>query len=98
MAEITNVNPQDMLNTANSIKGNIDEWTQAVNSIFTLQGELDGMWDGDANDAFNAQWADDKKKYENLAQLMQKYCVAITNAANLYIEREAEVTQIINSK
>lgn len=97
MAEITNVNPQEMLQTAKTIASDIEQWEQSVTDIFTLQGELDAMWDGTANDAFNKQWEDDRKKYQSLTELMHEYCTAIETAANLYIEREAEVTQIVNS-
>lgn len=97
MAEIRNVNPQEMLSTAQKLSDKISEWNQKVNEIYSLQSELDYMWDGNANSVFNNQWADDKVKYESLARLMTEYCEAIANAANLYIEREDEVQGIISS-
>lgn len=95
MAEITSVNPQEMLSTAKSLADKIGEWNQKVGEIYKLQSELDYMWDGNANAAFNNQWADDKVKYDQLSQLMAEYCEAISTAANLYIQREEEVHNIV---
>ena len=95
MAEIKRVIPEEMMNKAQSISTKIEEWNQKVNNIYKLQAELDGMWDGNANDTFNAQWNEDRTKYNTLTQVMQEYCQAVVKAAQLYAEREQEVVNII---
>lgn len=95
MAEIKRVIPEEMMSKAQNINAKIEEWNQKVNNIYRLQAELDGMWDGNANDTFNAQWNEDRTKYNNLTQVMQEYCRAINNAAQLYSEREQEIVNII---
>ena len=95
MAEIKRVIPEEMMSKAQNINAKIEEWNQKVNNIYRLQAELDGMWDGNANDTFNAQWNEDRTKYNNLTQVMQEYCQAVNNAAQLYAEREQEIVNII---
>ncbi len=95
MAEIKRVIPEEMMSKAQSISTKIEEWNQKVNNIYKLQAELDGMWDGNANDTFNAQWNEDRTKYNTLTQVMQEYCQAVVKAAQLYAEREQEVVNII---
>ena len=95
MAEIKRVIPEEMMSKAQSISTKIEEWNQKVNNIYKLQAELDGMWDGNANDTFNAQWNEDRTKYNTLTQVMQEYCQAVVKAAQLYAEREQEVVNIL---
>lgn len=95
MAEIKRVIPEEMMSKAQSISTKIEEWNQKVNNIYKLQAELDGMWDGNANDTFNAQWNEDRTKYNTLTQVMQEYCQAVVKAAQLYAAREQEVVNII---
>ncbi len=95
MSEIRNVNPEEMIATANNIKGEIEAWNAAVADIYALQAELDAMWDGDANTEFNNQWAEDRPKYDTLAQAMTEYCQTVADAANLYIQREDEIRGIV---
>ena len=83
MAEIKRVIPEEMMSKAQSISTKIEEWNQKVNNIYKLQAELDGMWDGNANDTFNAQWNEDRTKYNTLTQVMQEYCHAVVKAAQL---------------
>lgn len=98
MAVIKNVNPSEMLTVAGEMDGKINEWDALVKKIFTLQGELDAMWDGDANNAFNNRWLnEDKPKYDTLKQVMLEWKEAIITAANLYIEKEGDIVGIINT-
>ncbi|MCD7730005.1 MAG: WXG100 family type VII secretion target [Oscillospiraceae bacterium] len=97
MAEIRQVNPQEMLTTAKSLSGKVEEWNVLVDDIYALQQQLDAMWDGNANDTFNAQWAEDRTKYATLSNVLAEYVQAINTAAQLYIETEAEAVKIVNS-
>lgn len=60
--------------------------------------ELDAMWDGDANEAFNALVTEDKPKFERLAQMMETYKTAIDTAASKYDSGEAEVKNIVSTR
>ena len=56
------------------------------------------MWDGDANEAFNALVTEDKPKFERLAQMMETYKTAIDTAASKYDSGEAEVKNIVSTR
>ena len=65
------VTPQTMNTIANDIENKINDWTDAVQKIYKLKDEMEAMWDGTANDAFNNMFAEDAPKFNNLAKLMQ---------------------------
>ena len=48
-----NVKPEEMNTVASNIENKISEWQAAVQKLYTLQQEMDAMWDGTANDSFN---------------------------------------------
>lgn len=97
MSQIT-VTPQTMISLAENIIGKIEEWNNAVQKIYSLQHEMDAMWDGTANDAFNMLFEEDSTKFRNLAQVMMEYANAIKVAANRYITAEQEVKGIVSKR
>lgn len=97
MAQII-VTPEQMNILAGNIEEKIQEWQEAVQKIYQLHGEMDAMWDGTANDSFNAIFIEDKTKFENLAAMMQEYATAIRTAASNYIAGEEEVKGIVTRR
>lgn len=90
------ITPEMMLQQSKEIAAKIDEWRSAVSKIYQLKDEMDAMWDGDANDSFNASFNSDRTKYEALGQMMTEYATAIQQAASKYVEGESEVKNIVN--
>lgn len=43
-----NVKPEEMNTVASNIENKISEWQAAVQKLYTLQQEMDAMWDGTA--------------------------------------------------
>lgn len=41
-----NVKPEEMNTVASNIENKISEWQAAVQKLYTLQQEMDAMWDG----------------------------------------------------
>ena len=93
-----NVKPEEMNTVASNIENKISEWQAAVQKLYTLQQEMDAMWDGTANDSFNQNFQGDLQKFNALTNLMQEYVVAIKTAANNYISGEEEVKSIVTRK
>ena len=91
----TKVTPETMNTLATGIEGKMDDWSTAVTTIYQLIAEMDAMWDGDANDAFNQRMQDNRQKFNRLAQVMSEYVQAIKKAASNYASGEAEVSQIV---
>lgn len=95
MAEIRQVNPEVMNEQANVLDQLIGEWSEAVKSVTSLKQELDGMWDGLANDSFNARWEEDLNKYNNLQVVLESYRRAIIEAADKYEAYENEINATV---
>lgn len=93
-----NVSPQDMLSLAALIENDIDEWSNAVQRIYELHGEMDGMWDGDANDAFNQIFLEDRGKFDRLIEVMRQYAAVIRQAAEEYMKGEDEIKGIVTRR
>ncbi len=86
--------------TAQEIQAAITDLTtsngQFKQRIADLQGkqqELAGMWQGDANTAFNNAFNTDKGKWDAFAQLMDRYIEALGTIKQTYEAAEATNTQ-----
>lgn len=94
MADIK-VSTEEMRQVAGVFANTINEWQVQKDRIWTLLTELDEMWDGDANEQFNALAAADKPKFDELVNVMQAYCDALNRAAQTYDEAENTVSGIV---
>ena len=92
------VNTDNMRSTATVFQEKINDWNSLVQQLWSLMEELDAMWDGDANEAFNALVTEDKPKFERLAQMMETYKTDIDTAASKYDSGEAEVKNIVSTR
>ena len=92
------VNTDNMRSTATVFQEKINDWNSLVQQLWSLMEELDAMWDGDANEAFNALVTEDKPKFERLAQMMETYKTAIDTAASKYDSGLAEVKNIVSTR
>lgn len=97
MAEIRQVNPEVMNEQGSTLDKLIGEWASSVSEISSLKQELDGMWDGLANDSFNARWENDLNKYNQLQVTMESYRRAISEAVANYESTELEIKTIVES-
>lgn len=92
------VSPQEMINLAGVIESDIEEWDASVQMIYQFQGEMDAMWDGDANTAFNQIFTEDKSKFERLRDVMRQYASVIKVAADTYIQGEEEIKGLVTRR
>lgn len=97
MAEIKQVNPEVMTEQGNKLDSLIGEWASSVSEIESLKQELDGMWDGLANDQFNVRWEGDLAKYNKLQVTMESYRRAISEAVTNYENYENQINSIVES-
>lgn len=95
MAEIRKVDPEVMSEQAVKLDGLRDSWQESVSAITSLKESLDAMWDGLANDQFNARWEDDLKKYTKLAEVLESYIIAINEAVAKYESYEQDIANIV---
>ena len=92
------VNTDNMRSTATVFQEKINDWNSLVQQLWSLMEELDAMWDGDANEAFNALVTEDNPKFERLGQMREIYKTAIDTAASKYDSGEAEVKNIVSTR
>ena len=97
MTEIK-VNTENMRTTANAFQDKIDEWKGLVNQLWSLTEELNGMWEGDANAAFESLIESEKPKFEELSRMMLTYKEAIDKAAQKYESMEGDVGRIVSTR
>ncbi len=87
-AQLTQV--QNQLTTYN------DEFLRRVSDLEKLQQQLKGMWQGDANNAFDAAFNNDKQQWTKFAALMKQYIEALGKIAAAY--DKAESTNVETAK
>lgn len=83
-----NVTPQMMTSIGGEIGKKLEEWEAATKKIYDLNTEMNAMWEGAANDAFNQAFAEDQKKFTTLANMMTEYQNAVVTVANSYLAGE----------
>lgn len=75
---------KDLEETIKSIRGEMTTMFQAVT-------DLDKMWDGVANAAFQQQFLQDKEMFETLCESVDGIIDSMENAKNVYRKCEANV-------
>lgn len=93
-----NVSTEGMRSAAAAFEQKMSDWKVMVENIWSLLTDLDAMWDGDANEAFNALVADDKPKFERLYTMMDEYKNAINQAAEKYESTEEAVKTVVQTR
>ena len=73
-----------------------DEFLRRVSDLEKLQQQLKGMWQGDANNAFDAAFNNDKQQWTKFAALMKQYIEALGKIAAAY--DKAESTNVETAK
>lgn len=97
MAKIE-LSTENMRQAASDFAVKIEAWSSLKDEIWALLADLDAMWDGDANNAFNALIAEDEPKFTRLLEMMETYKEAINTAAAKYDEGENEIKNIVSRR
>jgi len=95
---LNRVNTQEMRNIANAVEQLASDYTRQVSALYTAGQELDNMWDGDANNTFNAQLGQDQPRFEALNNVIGQYVQVLRNNAEAYDRNEAEAVQTLHTK
>lgn len=97
MAEIK-VTPQELRNKADSLRQYNANFRSAVESMNGYVTQLSGMWDGEAKEAFNKAFNDDKGKMEQFAKNIDNYVKALEETAKQYEEAEKTATSLASQR
>lgn len=85
-----------MRSSAAALEELILEWKSQSDKLFEIHEEIDAMWDGNANDAFNSKFLDqDKPKYERLYNELNSYYESLMTAIKNYEEAESRIADIM---
>ena len=64
------------------------QFKSEVGSMEGYEEALNGMWDGEANDAFHRAFMNDKGQMDNFYNLIEQYAAALETIAQKYEEAE----------
>lgn len=93
MAEIL-VTAATVRNKANELSNLNGQLKSKVSDLVGKEENLNGMWDGEANDAFHKAFGDDVQQMQNFTAEIERYVDALLNIATEYENAERMNTAI----
>lgn len=88
----------DILNSDISvIEGHLNTIHEKLKGMYAQVEELNTMWKGQANAAFNSQFIQDYEYMESLLSNLDKYKNSMLEAKNKYVKCENSVHSMVNS-
>ena len=97
MAEIK-VTPTELRNKADTLQTHNTNFRSEVDKMNGYVSQLNGMWEGEAKEAFNKAFNDDKGKMDQFAQNMEKYVQALRESASQYENAEKTATSLASQR
>ena len=85
---------QELQSAIGELEASNSQFKSRVADLSSKQGALAGMWQGDANTAFNAAFNSDKGQWDAFAQLMDRYIETLQGIKQTYEAAEATNVQI----
>lgn len=91
------VNTEMLGNTASDMSISVTHIYHHIKEIYEDIKELDSMWDGPANQAFNLQFEKDRARLLNICSNLETYIDKIQYAKDEYNKCENAVSNIIDA-
>lgn len=88
MAEIR-VTPAEVRRKAEELRGLNNQFHSKVDELIGCEQNLTRMWEGDAKEAFNTAFNNDRIHWDNFRLLIENYATALDNIATEYENKEA---------
>jgi len=92
------VTAKEVQRTAEQLRTLDQNFSNQVNNLVSAEGNLNSMWDCEANDAFHAAFNSDKEYMTQFYNLLNKYCEALDNIAAEYARTEAKAAEIASRR
>ncbi len=86
------VTAQELRSKAGELRNLNSTFKNQVGTLESQEQALVGMWEGEARDAFNTAFNNDKAQMDNFYQLVDQYCTALETIATKYEQAEAQNT------
>lgn len=77
---------------ADELEQRNQELKNAINELESLEGRLNGMWDGEANDSFHQSFMNDKIQMTNFYNAIAQYVATLRSIADRYQQAEINNT------
>ena len=82
------VTANELINSANMLSENNNQFRSRVNDLITCATELASMWQGEANNQFNNAFNTDQERWAEFANLIDQYVQALITVAQTYATAE----------
>ena len=97
MAE-TRVTTSKLRESANQLTQFANSFQSEYQELFNYGKELDGTWDGDANDSFNSQLSGDFPKFETMYKTIMDYVKVLNQTADIYDKGEQSAVNTVTTR
>ncbi len=83
------VTSSELKSKANELRNLNAQFKSQVGNLESQEGSLVSMWEGEARDAFDMAFKNDKTQMDNFYNLIEQYCAALETIAAKYEAAEA---------
>lgn len=90
-------NTNTMSNDIEELRAILDKSKKLMDNVMGQMAELDAMWDGAANEAFNLQIRNDQAFANEVFEAINDFIDCMNYAKNEYNKCENEVSEIIGT-
>lgn len=94
---IIQIDTNRLNSTISDMDVNMNNMNTLINQIYSEIAELDGMWDGSANNAFNVQFQKDSEEFKRICNEISKFIDKMEFAKTEYNKCENKVDEIVRS-
>ena len=84
--------------TASELRQMNSKFQKQVNDLEASKRSLDSKWDGEANEAFNRAFMEDKGYMTQFFNVIQQYCQALETIVREYNDAERRTSQIARER
>ncbi|MFR5634000.1 MAG: WXG100 family type VII secretion target [Monoglobales bacterium] len=97
MADVIEINMRTLEQDISEMQQQLAELRQEMDQAYSSVRELDSMWNGPANEAFNQAFTADKEAMESMCSIIESLISYMENAKKEYQKCEAAVSAEIDS-
>lgn len=80
---------------ATRVEEGISRYNQSISKLYQIGGELDAMWDGEANDKFRIKFESDRERFNALTKMLTTYVEVLRQTVATYVNAESEAVNVV---
>lgn len=92
------VTSRELRARAGELRDMNSQFKTQVGNLESQEGSLASMWEGEARNAFDTAFKNDKTQMENFYNLIEQYCAALENIAAKYEQAESRNVSTAQSR